>query len=205
MTYYLNQTEARSHARSNLTIFDEVNTLMRKIIVASDAGDYELTVDGGTTMTASTPKITVTGTASNPTVVIGNTVVINGTSVVLGATGTNINAVVADINDAGLTGVSASKNSSGQLQIEYTPSQANWSLSIGAGTANTALGLTTSTASPNNPSSVDYFSVWTGTTTDRKLDDEMTQVIKYFKNLGYNITRMNNTATQNTFKWVIYW
>ena len=205
MTYYLNSTEARSHARSNLVIFDEVNTLMRQVIAASDAGAYELTVDTGTVMTQSTPDIVVTGSVSNPTVNVGDTVSIGGNTVTLGTSGTGINGVVADINDAGITGVVASKNSLAQLVITYTPSQANWSLVIGAGTANTALGLTSVTATPSTPASVDYFSVWNGTTTDRKLDDEMQRVIKYFRNLGYNIVRMNNTTTTNTFKWVIYW
>ena len=51
MTYQLNKTQARSHARSALNIFDEVNSVMRKVIVASDAGLYNVTVDDGTTMT----------------------------------------------------------------------------------------------------------------------------------------------------------
>ena len=38
MTFYLNKTEARIHGRNNLTIFDEVHDIMRKVIVASDAG-----------------------------------------------------------------------------------------------------------------------------------------------------------------------
>ena len=205
MTYHLNSTEARSHARSNLVIFDEVNTLMRKVIAASDAGDYELTVDSGTVMTQSTPDIVVTGTVSNPTVNAGDTLSIGGNTITLGTSGTNLNAVVADINDANITGVVASKNSLNQLVITYTPSQANWSLTIGSGTANTALGLNAITATPSNPASSDYFNVWNGTTVDRKLDDEMQRVIKYFTNLGYNIVRMNNTTTTNTFKWVIYW
>ena len=205
MTYYLNRTEARSHARSNLIIFDEVNTLMRKVIQASDAGDYELTVDNGTTMTDSTPTITVTGTVSNPSVSVGDTLSIAGNTIVLGTTGTSVNAVIADINDAAITGVSAGKDSTGALKISYTPTPSNWSLIIGSGTANTALGLTAITATATNPASVDYFNVWNGVTTDRKLDDEMTQVIKYFTNLGYNIVQRSNTLTSKTFKWVIYW
>ena len=101
MTYYLNATEARSHARSNLTIFDEVNAVMRAIIVASDAGDYSITINN-TTLTQST----------------------------------------------------------------------------------------------------DHFAAWVGTTTDYKRDDEISEVIRYFRNRGYNITQRNDGTT---FSWVIYW
>ena len=205
MTYRLNQTEARSHARSNLTIFDEVNSLMRQVIVASDAGAYQLIVSDGTTFTNSTPDITVTGTIANPTITGTPTVILAGATITLGTTGTSIDAVVADINNANVTGLTASKNSSGQLQLVYSPSAANWEFVIGAGTANTALGLAGSTNTPTSPASANYFSVWTGSVTDRKADDEMQQVIKYFKNLGFNIVQRTNSTTNKTFNWEIYW
>ena len=48
-----------------------------------------------------------------------------------------------------------------------------------------------------------YFNVWQGTLTDVGKADQMKQVISYFTNLGYTITRQTNTATNTTFKWVI--
>jgi len=204
MTYQLNKTQARSHARSQLNIFDEVNTIMRKVIVASDAGDYSVTVDDGTTMTESTPTSTITGTQSNPTITGTPTLIIAGVTITLGTSGTNLNAVVADINDAGVTGLVASKDAGNNLVLSYThPQQASWSVAIGSGTANADLGLTAGTTSATNPSSVDYFSVWQGVTNDRAKTDQMNQVISYFENLGYTISRLTNTATNKTFKWVI--
>src|SRR6056300_532429 len=47
------------------------------------------------------------------------TIVINGTTVTLGTTGTNLNSIIADINDANVANVTASKNSSSQLVITY--------------------------------------------------------------------------------------
>ena len=204
MTVYLNSTEARIHGRNNLTIFDEVHAIMRQIIVASDGGAYELTVDD-TTMTKATPASQVTGTVSNPTITPGDTLIIAGATITLGTSGNNLNAIIADINDAGVTGLVASKDASNNLVLTYTHTASNWSVSVGSGTANTALGLTPTTLSPTNPVSVDYYNVWTGGVTNRKYDDEMTQVIRYFKNLGYNIVQQKNTLTNSTFKWVIYW
>ena len=204
MTYQLNKTQARSHARSQLNIFDEVNTIMRKVIVASDAGDYSVTVDDGTTMTESTPTSTITGTQSNPTITGTPTLIIAGVTITLGTSGTNLNAVVADINDAGVTGLVASKDAGNNLVLSYThPQQASWSVAIGSGTANADLGLTAGTTSATNPSSVDYFSVWQGVTNDRAKTDQMNQVISYFENLGYTISRLTNSNTNKTFKWVI--
>jgi hypothetical protein len=204
MTFYLNSTEARIHGRNNLTIFDEVHSIMRQIIVASDNGAYDITISN-TGMTSATPTSQVTGTVSNPTVIVGDTLIIAGATIALGTTGTSINAIIADINDAGVTGLVASKDASNNLVLSYTHTPSNWSLTIGAGTANTALGLSPTTVSPTNPDSVTYYNVWTGGVTNRKYDDEMTQVIKYFKNLGYNIIQQKNTLTNSTFQWVIYW
>ena len=204
MTFYLNKTEARIHGRNNLTIFDETHAIMRKIIVASDAGSYELTIND-TTMTTATPTSQVTGSVSNPTITGTPTLIIAVSTITLGTTGTNLNSIIADIIDASVTGLVASKDASNNLVLSYTHSASNWNVTIGAGTANTALGLTNTTVSPTNPVSVDYYNVWTGGLTNRKYDDEMTQVIKYFTNLGYNIVQQKNTLTNSTFTWVIYW
>jgi len=204
VTYYINKQEARSMARADLTIFNEVNAIMKQIITDAGNGLYETTVSDGTTMTESTPTSTVTGTQVNPTITGTPTLIIAGVTITLGTSGTNLNAVVADINDTGVTGLVASKDAGNNLVLSYThPQQASWSVAIGSGTANADLGLTAGTTSATNPSSVDYFSVWQGVTNDRAKTDQMNQVISYFKNLGYTISRLTNTATNKTFKWVI--
>lgn len=203
MTYYINKQEARSMARADLTIFDEVNAIMRQIITDAGNGLYETTVSDGTTMTESTPQISITGSVSNPTITGTPTLILGGSTITLGTSGTNLNAITADVNDANIPGLVAGKDNA-NLRILYTaPAATAWQVAIGAGTANTDLGLTAGTTTATNPSSIDYFSVWQGVTNDRAKTDQMNQVISYFENLGYIISRLTNSATNRTFKWVI--
>lgn len=203
MTYYINKQEARSMARADLTIFNEVNAIMKQIITDAGNGLYETTVSDGTTMTESTPQITITGSVSNPTITGTPTLIIAGSTITLGTSGTNLNSITADVNDAIIPGLVAGKDNV-NFRVFYTaPASTAWQVTIGAGTANTDLGLTAGTTSATNPSSVDYFSVWQGVTNDRAKTDQMNQVISYFENLGYTISRLTNTATNKTFKWVI--
>jgi len=204
VTYYINKTEARAMARADLTIYDEVNALMRQVIQDAGNGLYQTTISDGTTMTESTPTITVTGTVANPTITPGDTLILGGNTISLGTTGTNLNAVIADINDANISGLVASKNSANNLVLTYSaPSSTSWNFIIGSGTANTDVGLTAGTTTATNPESVTYFSVWQGVANDRPKTDQMNQVILYFQNLGYTIDRLINTTNNKTFKWVI--
>jgi hypothetical protein len=204
VTYYINKTEARAMARADLTIYDEVNALMRQVIQDAGNGLYQTTISDGTTMTESTPTITVTGTVANPTITPSDTLILGGNTISLGTTGTNLNAVIADINDANISGLVASKNSTNNLVLTYSaPSSTSWNFIIGAGTANTDVGLTAGTTTATNPESVTYFSVWQGVANDRPKTDQMNQVILYFQNLGYTIDRLINTTNNKTFKWVI--
>lgn len=50
-----------------------------------------------------------------------------------------------------------------------------------------------------------YYEVWQGTLTDATMAAEMATVIDYFKNLGYNIVRIQDITTETTFKWVVSW
>ena len=203
MTYYINKQEARSMARADLTIFNEVNAIMKQIITDAGNGLYETTVSDGTTMTESTPQISITGTVSNPTITGTPTLIIAGSTITLGTSGTNLNSITADVNDAIIPGLVAGKDNA-NFKIFYTaPASTAWQVAIGTGTANTDLGLTAGTTTATNPSSVDYFSVWQGMTNDRAKTDQMNQVISYFENLGYTISRLTNSATNRTFKWVI--
>lgn len=205
MTYSINKNEARLIARQDLTIFREINYLMEQVISDSGNGLYQTVVSDNTTMTTSTPTITVTGTISNPTVTTGNTFIVNGTTITLGTSGTNLNSVIADINDAAVSGITASKTSDNKLAITYeAPAATTWSLAVGAGTANTELGFTNNTnTTADVPVSVNYWGVWQGLDTDRSRADQMNQVVDYFTTLGYNIERQTNTSTNKTFSWVI--
>ena len=204
MTYAINKTEARTIARADLTIFNETQSLMKQVITDAGNGLYESTITDGTTMTESTPTITITGSAANPTITGTPTVIIAGQTITLGTTGTNLNSVISDINDAGVTGLVASKNAANNLVLSYTLAQAtSFTVVLGAGTANTALGLTAQTYTATNPDSVAYFNCWQGTVSDRVKTDQMNQVIQYFQNLGYTIERLKNTSTNKTLKWVI--
>jgi hypothetical protein len=203
VTYYINKQEARSMARADLTIFNEVNAIMKQIITDAGNGLYETTVSDGTTMTESTPQISITGSVSNPTITGTPTLIIAGSTITLGTSGTNLNSITADVNDAIIPGLVAGKENV-NFRVFYTaPASTAWQVTIGAGTANTDLGLTAGTITATNPSSIDYFSVWQGVTNDRAKTDQMNQVISYFENLGYTISRLTNSATNRTFKWVI--
>tara|TARA_B100000035_G_C21013548_1_gene560748 strand:- start:786 stop:1415 length:630 start_codon:yes stop_codon:yes gene_type:complete len=207
MSYSINKTEARLLARADLTIFNETQALMKQVITDAGNGLYETTVDDGTTMTESTPTITITGSVANPTITPGDAVILGGQTILLGGTGSNLNSVIADINDyQGLPGLVASKNAANNLVINYTaPAATTWTFVVGAGTgtANADLGLTAATTTATNPTSVDYYNCWQGNANSREKTDQMTQVILYFQQLGYTIERLKNTNTGKTLKWVI--
>ena len=204
MSYTINKTQARNIARADLTIFNETQALMKQVITDAGNGLYETTITDGTTMTESTPTITITGSVPNPTITATPTVILGGVTVTLGTTGTNLNAVIADINDAAVPGLVASKNAINNLVLTYTaPAATTWTFTIGSGSANIDLGLTVGISTATNPDSVSYFTTWDGSTQDRAKTDQMNQVELYFKNLGYTITRLKNTTTNKTFKWNI--
>ena len=207
MSYSINKSEARLLARADLTIFNETQALMKQVITDAGNGLYETTVTDGTTMTESTPDIVVTGSVANPTITPGDAIIVQGNTILLGGSGSNLNSIIADINDyQGLAGLVASKNAANNLVLTFTCSQTTtWSFVVGAGTgtANADLGLTDATNTATNPSSVDYFDCWQGNATSRPKTDQMNQVVRYFQQLGYTIERLKNTNTGKTLKWVI--
>jgi len=206
MSVGLNASQARSKSQQDITIYNEVSTIMLAVITASSAGEFAAIIDDATTMTESTPTATVTGTVANPTVLNGETLIVAGSTITLGTTGLNLNSIIADINDAAVTGVVASKNAANNLVLTFTAQPSvTWTYEIGSGTANTNLGLTAGVSNIPNPSSVDYFQTWQGTRTNRGESQQMDQVMAYFKNLGYKIDRTTNTTSSNTFQWNLYW
>ena len=205
MSVGLNAAQARSKASQDMIVYKETQTIMESVITQSGLGYFEALVADGTTMTLSTPSTTTTGTILNPTISVGETLIIDGTTVTLGTSGTSLNAVISDINDAGVTGVTASK-SAGYLVLTIEDSAGQtWTYEIGAGTANATLGVTAGVYTVPDPTSMAYYTSWQGTTTDRAIQNQMEQVVKYFTDLGYKIERLTNTSTNRTFKWYIYW
>lgn len=205
MTLGINSQQAKQNRRSDLDIFNEITSIMRQIIIDSNNGLAQTVIENDTTMTNSTPTVQVVGTASNPIIAGNETLILAGSTITLGSTGSNLNSIIADINDAGITGVLASKNSDNNLVITYTcPASDQWLLTIGAGTANALLGFTdNSTHTATDPDSVTYHRVWRGVVTDRSLYDSMQEVINHFDGLGFDIERRTNPNTTNTFKWII--
>ena len=205
MSVGLNAAQARSKASQDMIVYKETQAIMEEVITQSGLGNFEASVDDGTTMTISTPSVQKIGTVNNPTVNVGDTLIIDGNTVTLGTTGTSLNAIIADINDASVPGVTASKDA-GYLVLTIEDSAgATWSYEIGAGTANASIGIVAGVYTLPNPTSISYYTVWQGTSTDRAIQNQMEQVIKYFSDLGYKIERLTNSSTNRTIKWYIYW
>lgn len=200
----LNATQARSKSAQDLTIYQESYHIMNDIILASAEGKFEVVVSNKSTMTGSQAAHRVVGTQQNPVIAPNATIIINSTTIVLGTSGTNLNAIIADINDAGLTGVVASKQDQ-KLVIDITLPQDNWTYDIGAGTANSDLGIIADAGSALAPSGVSYFDVWQGTQTNRALQNQMESVVRYFESLGYKIQRRSNITSGKTFDWYVFW
>jgi hypothetical protein len=206
MSVGMNAAQARNKAQQDMKIYNEVQTIMTEIMTQSLAGKYTATVSDGTDMTEATPTVVITGTVANPTVGVGQTLIIDTQVITLGTTGTNLNSIIADINDAGIN-VVASKDSSNHLVLTITAvASTTWEYDIDAtGTANTAVGITPGLYQYATPESVDFWSAWQGTTTDRGRVVQMDTVIKHFSTLGFRVERTTNTSTSKTFQWSIYW
>lgn len=205
MTIGLNASQARSKSQQDMIIFNETDVIMRGIIEASERGDYDVVIGDNSTMTESTPESVLVGEVQNPVISYGSTVIINGQTVTLGITSTNLNGIIADINDANIPGVTAGKIDNRLVITIVHTAKETWTYEIGTGTANLAIGIYAGLYTANNPVSIDYFNVWQGLETNRALVQQMDAVIRHFRNLGYKIDRVTNTATSKTFKWYVYW
>ena len=210
MSHSLTSVQARTVAYTDLIVHNEIDYIERQIIAAGLLGELETTITDGTTMTESTPTITLTGTSVGGGAVFtpGNTIVIAGTTVTFSSgagAGTNVYQAVADINAAAIAGLTASTDGD-IVTLTYEPSQSTWSLVIADGTELLAsLGLTAGTYTATTPDSVGYYNAWTGDIDDRKLAHQMSQVINHFQGEGFSIIQKKNTTTGNTFYWGVYW
>jgi hypothetical protein len=206
MTVGLNAAQARAKSSQDMIIFEECNTIMKQVITASATGNFDILVSDLTTMTTSTPSVQKIGTINNPVVNNLDTLIINGQSVTLGVVANTLDGIIADINNANLPGIVATKDNNFLVLNIDVHANSVWSYEIGAGTANASLGFIQGVYSiPADPESVQYFQSWQGALQDRAKIQQMNSVIQYFQNLGYKIERIANSTTGQTFKWHIYW
>ena len=50
-----------------------------------------------------------------------------------------------------------------------------------------------------------YYNVWNGTTTDPTKLDQINYVKKYFTDLGYGVSILTNSSSNNTITWNVSW
>jgi len=50
-----------------------------------------------------------------------------------------------------------------------------------------------------------YYSVWNGTNTDPTKQDQLKYVKKYFTDLGYGVSILTNSSSNNTITWNVSW
>lgn len=206
MAFGLTSSQARTTSISDLVIYNEIDTITRAIYAASLAGEFKTSVDNGTTMTESTPIVTVVGTEADPvTGGAGEALELAGETVSLLAD-SDLDQIIAAINDTGISGLTASKDATNHLVLTYETPQNNWGFAIGNDSGNATVGIDAGTVDADAPESVSYYSVWSGQSDDRKQAYEFSQVVKHFQDLGYNILAKQNTnSNTTTYKWEIYW
>ena len=200
----ISAADAKLQAQGNLIILQEVRAIEEAILTAVSSNVLNATVSDGTTMTMSTPAVSVTGTVNNPTTTAGHTFTINGTTVT--ASSTSINSIVDDINTLAMTGITASKTAvAGALKIASDNNNFTLILAAATGTILGDLGLTAATTTATAVSKT-YYNVWQGTATNTTYTQQMAEVVKYFTDKGYTIVRQKNADTTNTtFKWYVTW
>ena len=57
MSVGLNAAQARSKASQDMIVYKETQAIMEEVITQSGLGNFEASVDDGTTMTISTPSV----------------------------------------------------------------------------------------------------------------------------------------------------
>lgn len=205
MTLTISSHNARALSNQDFKLYDEISIIERAIIESAVAGNRSVVISDGTSMTNSSPIIKVIGSETNPITEIGDTLILNDETFALGATGINLNSIIADINDQNIPGVLASKTEDNKLELTYTSVNGVWQFNIGAGTANSDLGINAGLIQADNPESADYYAVWKNFTNNRKLQEAMNTVINSVKSKGFNIYQRTNLITTNTFEWVVEW
>lgn len=91
------------------------------------------------------------------------------------------------------------------LRISAAVSNNSLSTTASAATQVTVNGVSITGSPMTNADSTgrSYYQVWKGTESDDVKTEQMNEVIDYFKNLGYSISRKSTTGTE--FYWDIRW
>jgi len=204
MSIMISAADAKLQAQGNLVILQEVRAIEEAILTAVSSSLLNATVSDGTTMTMSTPAVSVTATVNAPTITAAHTFTINSTTVT--ASGTTLNSIVDDINTLAISGITASKTAvTGALKISSDNNNFTLIIAVGTGTILGDLGLTAATTTATAVSKT-YHTVWQNTSVNTTYKQQMSEVIKYFTNIGYTVIRQKNADTTNTtFKWYVTW
>lgn len=197
---FLTAQEARTLARKNLIIFNEIRSIENSILLAVDSEQLSTKVSN-TIMTdtvISFPSINILNvnittdeitTSVSHSLTTGDVVIFQSTE--------NLPFPLAPNR-----GYYVNVQTSTTIKICFTKEDAIQGINfidlqtVGSGTIQLK----------KQSESMIYYLVWKEFLINRVYKDRMEQVIQYFKRLGYGITRKENPVTNNrTFFWEIVW
>jgi hypothetical protein len=198
---FTNAANARNTLPSEQVVSVEINAIQQQIYAAINSGIYQAQISNGTPMTYSTPFTPVTWTVSGSQITIDNHPFNTGDIVTVSSTGslpaplaqaTYYYVIFVDVNTIMLASTFANAITTRPVNIPLT--------SAGTGTFYIYAYYP----------SQDYYGAWSGMNLSNPLlsppyNQQMNSVISYFATLGYQVNRIVNTATGNTFTWVIQW
>jgi hypothetical protein len=198
---FYNAVDARSSLPAEEAINRETSALQQAVFAAVGQGVYQTQVSNGTLMTYSTPFTPLAWTVTGNMLTITNHPFNTGDIVTVSSTGTLPSplaqatyyyVIYVDVNTIMLASSYANAVQPRPIPITLTT----------AGTG-------TFYVYAYYPSQ-DYYGAWQGTNMSNPLlsppyNNQMNAVINYFASMGYIVNRIVNTATGNTFTWVIQW
>lgn len=205
MTYSITAGIARLQARQDLIVFDEISAITRHIITAMNQGQYHVEISNNTPMTQCTPILNIIGSAIDPMLSSPGILNIGGNLISVGVSGNNLASVIFDINRSEFNNISANFTDDLKLIIQYTCPAHTWSVDVIATDAADELGLNAIEYFADVPESTEYYQAWLEASDDRRIIHQFTSVVSHFEKLGFVVEVVENTQSQNTFKWIIYW
>jgi len=204
-TIFITATEARTNAVKDQIIHSEARTIEEAVLDSVKLGYYSATVTNTTIMTSTVNQIFAVSNAnintSTNSFTINNHKLPAGTPITV--TGTGNIAVPLTSNTIYWTIYQDSNNIKLAASLENSTAGIPTPIDItNPGTGNLLI-TTWNTAT-------DYYNVWqnmpaSNVNLTAPYQDQMATVINYFTNLGYNINRVTNTVTGNTFNWQVNW
>ena len=198
---FTNAIDARHTIPSEQAISAEIYGIQQQIYAAINQGVYQTQISNNTLMTYSTPFTPVTWTVNGSQIVIPDHPFNTGDIITVSSTislpsplmqATYYYVIFVDVNTIMLASTYANAISARPVNITLT--------NAGSGTLYVYAYY----------SSQDYYGAWAGANLTNPLlsppyNYQMNAVISYFATLGYQVSRIVNTTTGNTFTWVIQW